>query len=97
MEFFQRKYRHSPVEIIAGKRIKTAAWYAGLVGFGSGIVISVSSLAALTSAVGTAFTGLVGSPITVPTLAVSVPKGLIALTIEVGLPIRIQLHLALRR
>jgi len=66
LEFFQRKYRHSPVEIIAGTRIKTAAWYAGLV----------------------------GSPVTVPTLAVSVPTGLVALAIEVGLLIRIQLHLA---
>jgi len=94
LEFFQRKYPGLPAKIIAIRRIDTAAKFAGIVGFVSGAVISVASLGALTSVVGTVATGLAGSPVTVPTLAISVPIMGVALIGEVGLLIRIQLHLA---
>ena len=94
LEFFQRKYPGLPAEIIAARRIETASKFAGLIGFASGATISVASLTAVTSAVGTVASGFVGSPVTVPALAVSLPVMGIALGAEVGLLIRIQLHLA---
>lgn len=93
LDYFRRKYPGS-AEIVSIRRINIAAKWAGLVGFGSGVVYSVAGLTVLSSAVGTVATGLLGSPVTVPALAVSIPIMGLTFAGEVAFLIRIQLHLA---
>ena len=94
LEFFQRKYPGLPPQTIAERRIKAAAFAAGLVGFLSGGVIAIAGTSIALSVLGTFISGLTASPVTVPALAVAVPLGGAAFVVEVSVLVWIQLHLA---
>lgn len=94
LEFFQRKYPGLPLEVIAKRRIKAASNWAGLVGFVSGGIISIASAGAVAAALTTVASGFTASPVTIPTLAITTPVAVLAFAGEIGILVRLQLHLA---
>jgi len=94
LEFFQRKYPGLPAEVVAKRRIKTAAINAGLIGFFSGAVISVASAAVVAETMSTLASGFTTSPITLPALLITAPVGILTFAGEVTALVRLQLHLA---
>jgi hypothetical protein len=94
LEFFERKYAGLPADVIAARRIKSAARFAGLAGFFCGAIISLSTIGAVTSALSTVASGFTASLVTVPVIVISLPAALLAFGAEMAIIIRIQLHLA---
>jgi hypothetical protein len=93
-EHFRHRYPGLTDEAIAGRRIRSAALSAAAVGLAFGALISLIDAIALASTLETFISGFLSSPITIPTLAFSIPLLIIAIVVEISLVVRIQLRLA---
>ncbi|MCG3207811.1 MAG: hypothetical protein FOGNACKC_01411 [Anaerolineae bacterium] len=94
LDYFKRKYAGLPAEAIAARRIKSAARIAGLAGFSSGVIISLSTIGAVASAASAVASSFTTLPVTLPVVAISVPIAALSFGVEVAIIVRIQLHLA---
>jgi hypothetical protein len=94
LERFRQKYPGLTDEAIAGRRIRSAALSATLIGLAFGALISLIDVIALASTLETFASGFLSSPITIPALIFSIPLLVITIAGEMSLVVRTQLRLA---